>query len=72
MALRRLERQEGRVGAAGTQAFGDLLLLLQREQDVGLSADASFLPLPSPQGHDAFLVDFDRFAPAVRGFLDTL
>ena len=32
----------------------------------------AYLPLPSPQGHDAFLVDFDRFGPAVRGFLDAL
>ena len=34
--------------------------------------DASFLPLPSPQGHDAFLVDIERFGPAMRGFLDGL
>jgi homoserine O-acetyltransferase len=35
-------------------------------------ADARFLPLPSPQGHDAFLVDMERFGPAVGGFLATL
>jgi homoserine O-acetyltransferase len=34
--------------------------------------DAAFLPLESPQGHDAFLVDIARFGPAVRGFLDSL
>ena len=34
--------------------------------------DASCLPLPSPQGHDAFLVDIARFGPAVREFLDSL
>jgi len=28
--------------------------------------------MDSPQGHDAFLVDYDRYGPAVRGFLDTL
>ena len=55
----------------------DILFPLQQQREIaeGLragGADASFLPLPSPQGHDAFLVDFDRFAPAVRGFLDTL
>src|SRR5690606_7405492 len=55
----------------------DILFPLQQQREIaeGLragGADASFLPLPSPQGHDAFRVDFDRFAPAVRGFLDTL
>jgi homoserine O-acetyltransferase len=35
-------------------------------------ADAAFLPLESPQGHDAFLVDFARFGPAVRDFLNAL
>ena len=39
MALRRRQRQEFRLGAACAQAIGDLLLLLQREQDVGFHAD---------------------------------
>ena len=34
--------------------------------------DATFLPLESPQGHDAFLVDFERFGPVVREFLGAL
>jgi homoserine O-acetyltransferase len=47
---------------------------LQQQQQIadGLragGADAHFLPLPSPQGHDAFLVDYDRFGPAVGSFL---
>ena len=48
------------------------------EMSIGAAAkvmekiDAGFLPLPSPQGHDAFLVDIDRFGPAIRGFLDAL
>jgi homoserine O-acetyltransferase len=55
----------------------DILFPLQQQEQIadGLragGADAAFLPLASPQGHDAFLVDFDRFGPAVRGFLDTL
>jgi homoserine O-acetyltransferase len=55
----------------------DILFPLQQQEQVadGLragGADATFLPLESPQGHDAFLVDFARFGPAVRGFLDTL
>ena len=55
----------------------DILFPLQQQQEIaeGLlsgGTDARFLPLPSPQGHDAFLVDFDRFAPAVGGFLAEL
>jgi homoserine O-acetyltransferase/O-succinyltransferase len=34
--------------------------------------DARFLPLESPQGHDAFLVDIARFGPAVAEFLSAL
>ena len=61
--------------AIGVQT--DILFPLQQQQQVaeGLragGAEADFLPLPSPQGHDAFLVDIDRFGPAVRRFLDTL
>ena len=55
----------------------DILFPLQQQQQVadGLRAggsNASFLALESPQGHDAFLVDFDRFGPAVSGFLTAL
>ncbi|KFN47923.1 homoserine O-acetyltransferase MetX [Arenimonas composti] len=55
----------------------DILFPLQQQQQVadGLRAggcDAEFLALPSPQGHDAFLVDIARFGPAIRGFLDAL
>ena len=55
----------------------DILFPLQQQEQIaeGLragGADARFLPLESPQGHDAFLVDFARFDPAVRGFLATL
>ena len=61
--------------AIGVQT--DILFPLQQQEQVadGLragGADAAFLPLPSPQGHDAFLVDIDRFGPAVRDFLDGL
>ena len=52
----------------------DILFPLQQQQQIaeGLAAggaQAEFLPLESPQGHDAFLVDYDRFGPAVAGFL---
>jgi homoserine O-acetyltransferase len=55
----------------------DILFPLQQQEQVadGLragGADATFLPLPSPQGHDAFLVDIERFGPAVANFLATL
>ena len=55
----------------------DILFPLQQQEQIadGLRAGGArteFLPLPSPQGHDAFLVDIERFGPAVRGFLDTL
>lgn len=55
----------------------DILFPLQQQEQIahGLRAggcDADFLPLPSPQGHDAFLVDFDRFVPAVRDFLHAI
>ncbi|MGH8086267.1 MAG: homoserine O-acetyltransferase MetX [Lysobacter sp.] len=58
-------------------AATDILFPLQQQREIadGLragGADAQFLALDSPQGHDAFLVDFERFGPAVRGFLDTL
>ena len=55
----------------------DILFPLQQQQEIadGLrdgGAQARFVPLESPQGHDAFLVDIARFGPAVRGFLDGL
>jgi homoserine O-acetyltransferase/O-succinyltransferase len=55
----------------------DILFPLQQQQQIadGLragGADAAFLPLPSPQGHDAFLVDIGRFGPAVADFLRSL
>ena len=67
-------------GLARALAIGvrtDILFPLQQQQEIadGLRAggcDANFLPLESPQGHDAFLVDIERFGPAVRGFLDGL
>ena len=57
--------------------YTDILFPIQQQQEIadGLlagGADAQCLPLPSPQGHDAFLVDIARFGPAVRDFLDSL
>ena len=55
----------------------DILFPLQQQQQIaeGLArggARSRCLELPSPQGHDAFLVDIERFGPAVAGFLATL
>jgi len=69
-----------RIRVAKALAIGvetDILFPLQQQQEIaeGLregGADAHFLPLPSPQGHDAFLVDIARFGPAVESFLNTL
>ena len=52
----------------------DILFPVQQQQQIadGLrqgGCDAQFLGLDSHQGHDAFLVDFERFAPAVGNFL---
>ncbi|HVR81282.1 MAG TPA: homoserine O-acetyltransferase [Luteimonas sp.] len=55
----------------------DILFPLQQQQQIadGLragGAEATFLPLESPQGHDAFLVDIARFGPALTDFLALL
>ncbi len=52
----------------------DILFPVEQQQEVaeGLAlggADSGFIGTDSPQGHDAFLVDFDSFGPAVSGFL---
>ncbi len=55
----------------------DILFPLQQQEQLadGLragGADVTFAPLPSPQGHDAFLVDIARFGPVVGDFLASL
>jgi homoserine O-acetyltransferase len=55
----------------------DILFPLQQQEEIaeGLArggVETRFVPLESPQGHDAFLVDFERFGPAVGAFLDAL
>jgi len=52
----------------------DILFPLQQQEQIadGLKAagaEVMFAPLPSPQGHDAFLVDIARFGPVVADFL---
>lgn len=55
----------------------DILFPLQQQRQIaqGLNAsgaDVDFLPLDSPEGHDAFLVDTGRFGPPVARFLSAL
>ncbi|MBV2209988.1 MAG: homoserine O-acetyltransferase [Thermomonas sp.] len=55
----------------------DILFPIQQQEEIAAGlrnagCDTRFLPMPSPQGHDAFLVDEERFAPAVAGFLRVL
>ena len=55
----------------------DILFPLQQQQEIadGLragGAESEFGALPSPQGHDAFLVDIERFGPVISGFLSGL
>ncbi len=52
----------------------DILFPLQQQEDIatGLAqgkADVRFSALDSPQGHDAFLVDMDRFVPEIKHFM---
>lgn len=52
----------------------DILFPLQQQEEIaeGLArggADSRFVPLDSPQGHDAFLVDIDNFGREIGGFL---
>jgi homoserine O-acetyltransferase len=71
LAAIRIER------ALAIGASTDILFPVQQQQEIaeGLArggARTAFMGMDSPQGHDAFLVDYDRFGPAVRGFLDEL
>ncbi|MGY5036011.1 homoserine O-acetyltransferase MetX [Streptomyces sp. 900116325] len=52
----------------------DILFPLHQQRRIaeglgGANTDVQFLPLESPQGHDAFLVDIDSFGPPIAKFL---
>ena len=58
-------------------ARSDILFPLEQQLQIadGLSAGgvrSQFVALDSPQGHDAFLVDFERFGPVIAEFLATI
>ncbi len=55
----------------------DFLFPLDQQEEIAsaLTAtghDVTFAPLESIQGHDSFLVDMDRFSPAIGDFLHSL
>ena len=41
-------------------------------RDVRVGIEAVHLPIATPNGHDAFLVDYPLIVPPVREFLDAL
>ena len=72
-ALRRIHIDRALVVGVST----DILFPLNQQQQIadGLRAGGAavdFVALDSPQGHDAFLVDIERFGAAIRRFLDAL
>jgi homoserine O-acetyltransferase len=72
-ALHRLRLKQALVVGVET----DLLFPLHQQRALaeGLQhagIQTQFVPLPSKQGHDSFLVDMDNFRPAVGDFLDAL
>jgi homoserine O-acetyltransferase len=66
-----------RIQARRTLVIGvttDFLFPLDQQEEIAtvlrrLGRDVQFTPLPSIQGHDSFLVDMDRFCPAIGDFL---
>ena len=66
-----LEAGLSRAQAIGVETDFLFPLAQQRELAEGLKAtvpDIDFRVLPSIQGHDSFLVDMDRFRPAMASF----
>lgn len=65
----------GRVLVVGVSS--DFLFPCAQQRDLGAALEAAGFAttttiLPSPQGHDSFLVDTERFGAVVGGFLDQL
>ncbi len=55
----------------------DILFPLHQQAELadtlsGMGCIVDFHPLPSCQGHDAFLVDYDRFKPVVAKYFNKL
>lgn len=68
----------GRIHARRTLVIGvetDFLFPLDQQEEIAAllqkhGRDVRFEPLPSIQGHDSFLVDYDRFCPVMAHFLE--
>jgi homoserine O-acetyltransferase len=72
-ALKRIDVERALVIGVET----DILFPLQQQEEIaeGLragGAEVDFVGLDSPQGHDAFLVDTERFGAAIGAFMATL
>src|SRR5215469_8883508 len=72
-ALKRLKLQQALVVGVET----DILFPLHQQHELAEALTRAgvvtqYLPLPSKQGHDSFLVDMERFRPAVGEFLAQL
>jgi len=55
----------------------DMLFTIEQQREIadqlrGAGRAVEFLAFPSLQGHDAFLVDLQRFEPAIREFLKSI
>ncbi len=55
----------------------DILFPLEQQEEIAAGLrkagrNVTFAALPSIQGHDAFLVDMDRFCPVIARFLESL
>jgi len=67
-----------RIDSALVMGVGtDFLFPLWQQEELARTlgdagADVRWCPLPSPMGHDSFLVDYDRFCPPVRDYLNAL
>jgi homoserine O-acetyltransferase len=69
-----------RIKAASTLVVGvetDFLFPLDQQEEIAttlrkLGHDVRFVALPSVQGHDSFLVDYDRFSPTLADFMAVL
>jgi homoserine O-acetyltransferase len=67
----------GRIRAANVLVIGvdtDFLFPIDQQEEIATvlrrhGREVTFVALPSIQGHDSFLVDYDRFCPVVGEFL---
>ncbi len=70
----------GRIKARRVLVVGvetDILFPIEQQRELArvlreVGSPVQFVALPSVQGHDAFLVDFDRFCPVIAAFLDAI